>query len=102
MGALSWEPRFLMTELIGVRSGARWMPDRWASGTLKGASVIGPRPWATSKLQDLGPAVQSKCSESHALPRAAEARASQASWTTSASSSRVSSPIRLARTSTDG
>jgi hypothetical protein len=33
------------------------------------------------------------CSESHALARAADARASHASWTTSASSSRVSSPV---------
>jgi len=39
---------------------------------------------------------------SQAAARAAEARASQASWITSVSSCTVSSPIRLPRTSTDG
>ncbi len=42
-----------------------------------------------------------RCALSQAVARRADARDSHASWTTSASSSRVSSPIRLARSNTD-
>ena len=49
-----------------------------------------------------GPPSPPGCASSQAVALAGEARESQASWMTSASSCTVSSPIRLPRSSTDG
>ncbi len=51
---------------------------------------------------DVSPAGLAGCSASHAARARLPARASQASWTTSVSSSSESSPIREPRSSTDG